>query len=105
MAPPGVAPAASLWVSSASVLLLPTTGPRDPRHCDSRCFPGHTVSASRSLPNPSSDIACSPLLAVTPASEHWEPPACLRAASFCRKKGPERVNKQAITECLQRQAG
>lgn len=78
-APPGVAPAAFLWASSASVLPLPTAGPRgdSPRHCDSRCFLGRTVSASGSLPTPSSDTACCPLLAATPES----PPPVSEAGS------------------------
>lgn len=100
-----------LLASSTSVLPLPTTGPRgdSPRHCDSRCFLGHRVSASRALPAPSCDTACFPLLAVTPdspppVSERWEPPGCLSAASSCRKKGPKHVNKHAITRSVQRQA-
>lgn len=111
VAPPGVARAVFLWASSTSVLPLPTTGPRgdSPRHCDSRCFLGHRVSASRALPAPSCDTACFPLLAVTPdspppVSERWEPPGCLSAASSCRKKGPKHVNKHAITRSVQRQA-
>lgn len=112
MAPGGEARAAFLGASSASVLPLPTTGPRgdSPRHCDSRCcFPGRGVSVSGALPSPSWDTAGAPLLAVTPdspppGSEHWEPPACLGAASPCRTKGPEHVNKRAVTQSERRQA-
>lgn len=69
-----------LLASSTSVLPLPTTGPRgdSPRHCDSRCFLGHRVSASRALPAPSCDTACFPLL----ASLRTLPLQCLNAGSL-----------------------